>query len=193
MLILPRTFPRRSRPFASVSLLSLRYHILPLVLFALSSMLRAQPTPPAAMQPPAGGNWERVKALPAGTKLHITTDHGGKTCRVFAVTDETLTCAKGGNKAGAVLQRTEIKHIKLTRYVRSALVGAGIGGGIGAISGAIAGRGSSNPCAAAICISDIGSGPGSIAEIFGISAGVVGSVVGGTTDFARGSSIYTRP
>ncbi len=157
---------------------------LSLALFlALSSVLQAQP-------PVAGGNWDSVKALPVKTKLHIATDHGGKTCRVFAVTDDTLTCAKGGGTAGTVLQRSEIKHIKLTHAIRSTLVGAGIGGGIGAIAGGIAGR--TPPCPSTGFCFNIVDGK-TVALAAGFGAAVVGAIVGGTTDFARGSSIYTRP
>ena len=164
---------------------------LALVLFA--SALHAQQTPPSTTQAIAGSNWERVKALPADTGVHVTTDHGGKTCHIFAVTDDTLTCAKGSNAAGAVLQRTEIKHIKLTHYVRSALVGAGIGGGIGATVGAIAGRTKPCPAGGGFCLNGIGLGPGTVALVFGVGSAVLGSVAGGATDLARGSSIYTRP
>jgi hypothetical protein len=164
-----------------------------LVLLASCSALYAQQTPPAATQPTAGGNWERVKKLPALTKVHLTTEHGGKTCRIFAVTDDTLTCAKGGNSAGAVLQRTEIKRIKLTHYGRSTLVGAGIGGGIGAVAGAIGGRSKPCPTGQTFCLNGLGIGAGGVAAIFGVAGAVAGSVVGGTTDLARGSSIYTRP
>jgi len=190
MLILPRAFSRRSRPFASASLLSLRCRILPLILFALSCMLRAQQVP-SATQPPAGSNWEHVKALPANTKVHITTDHGGKTCRIFAVTDDTLTCAKGGNTAGVELQRVEIRHIKLAHTLRSTLVGAGIGGGIGAAAGGVAGRGNGCQSAQSFCLNIVSGAD--VAAIGGVAGAVLGSVVGGTTDFARGSSIYTRP
>ena len=158
----------------------------------LSSAAYAHQRPAADVQPVAGGNWERVKALPVKTRLHVTTDHGGKSCQVFAVSDDALTCAKGGG-AGLVLQREEIKHIKLTHYVRSTLVGGAIGGGIGATAGAIAGRTKPCPTGQGFCLGGIGIGPGGVAAIFGVGAGVVGSAVGGLTDMTRGSSIYARP
>ena len=148
----------------------------------------AQQAPAAASQPKAGGNWQSVQALPARTKVHITADHGGQTCRVFSVTDDALTCEAGRGKAGKVIQRPEIRHIKLAHYGRSTLVGAGIGGGVGAVSGAIAGR---RPACTGFCFDILG--PGAVAAIFGVVGGVVGAVAGGTTDMARGSSIYTRP
>lgn len=151
---------------------------------------RSQEAPAPASQPKAGSNWARVKALPARTRIHISKDHGSTTCRVFAVTDDTLTCEAGLGKAGHVIQRPEIRTIKLTHYGRSALVGAGIGGGIGAISGAIAGR--NPPCQPNnFCFNILG--PGAVAAVFGVSGAVVGSIAGGVTDMTRGSSIYTRP
>jgi hypothetical protein len=145
------------------------------------------------MQSPAGSNWGHVKALPPLTKVHITTDHGGKTCRIFAVSDDSLTCAKRSNNAGAELQRAEIKHIKLAHAVRSTLVGGAIGFGVGATAGAIGGRTKPCPTGQAFCLSGLGIGGGDVAAIGGIAGGLLGSIVGGTTDFARGSSIYTRP
>lgn len=193
MFTLSRASMMPTVPSASAILLSLRCRIPALILFVLSTVLRAQQAVPIAMQPPAGGNWAHVKALPANTKVHIATDHGGKTCRIFAVSDETLTCAKA-DQAGLVLQRAEIKHIKLTHYGRSALVGAAIGGGIGATAGAVSGR--SKPCTPSpqsFCLGNIGIGAGGVAAIFGVAGGVVGGVVGGATDMTRGSSIYVRP
>jgi hypothetical protein len=184
---------RGLKPIVSAFLLSTRCRIPAVVLFLLSSVLRAQQTATPAMQPPSGSNWAHVKALPANTKVHIATDHGGKTCRIFAVSEETLTCAKG-EQAGLVLQRAEIKHIKLTHHGRSALVGAAIGGGIGATAGAASGG--SKPCTPSpqsFCLGNIGIGAGGVAAIFGVAGGVVGGAVGGATDMTRGSSIYVRP
>lgn len=154
---------------------------------------QTQQVSPSTQQPPAGGNWQRVEALPARSKVHITTDHGGHSCRLFSVTEDALTCEAGAGRAGRVIQRTEVQHIKLTHYVRSTLVGAGIGGGIGAITGGIGGRSKPCPSGQTLCFNGIGIGAGGVAAIFGVAGAAVGSVVGGTTDLARGSSIYTRP
>lgn len=164
-----------------------------LVLAAFSLGLHGQQPSSSTAQPKAGSSWQNVRALPANTKVHITTEHGGKTCRIFLVSDDTLTCAKGSNRPGDVLQRADIKHIKLTHYVRSALIGAGAGAGIGATAGAIAGRTKPCPAGQGLCLNGLGVGAGGVAAIFGVGGAVIGSVVGGVTDMARGSSIYTRP
>ncbi len=149
----------------------------------------AQDASTPATAPKAGGNWQRVEALPARTHVHISTDHGGTTCRLYAVSDDTLTCEAGSGKAGKVIQRPEIRHIKLTHYGRSTLVGAGVGGGIGALSGAIAGR--NQPCNTGFCFNILG--PGAVAAVVGVGGAAIGSIVGGTSDMARGSAIYVRP
>ena len=159
-----------------------------LVLWCFTAASGAQQALAPAAQPRAGSSWQRVEALPARTRLHISADHGGTTCRLFSVTEDALTCEAGQGKAGKVIQRPEIQHIKLTHYGRSTLVGAGIGGGVGALSGAIAGR--TKPCTG-FCFDILG--PGAVAAIFGVGGAVLGSVAGGTTDMARGSSIYVRP
>jgi Trk-type K+ transport system membrane component len=162
----------------------LRFCAIAGLVFVLSSTLQAQPQ--------AGSNWDHVKALPPQTNLHITTDHGGRTCRIFAVTDDTLTCAHGSS-AGAVLQRAEISHIKLTHYGRSTLISAALGGGVGAAAGAVAGR--RTPCAnpQSFCLNGIGIGSGGVAAIFGLAGALVAGAAGGATDVTRGSSIYIRP
>ena len=127
------------------------------------------------------------------TKLHVATDHGGKTCRVFSVAEDTLTCAKGNNAAGIIMQRAEIRHITLAHYGRSTLVGAAIGGGVGATAGAIGGRTEPCPAGQGFCLNGLGIGAGGVAAIFGVAGGILGSAVGGLSDMTRGSSVYTRP
>jgi hypothetical protein len=161
------------------------------LLLTASQAMRGQATDSAAPSG-AGRNWQRVEALPAQTKVHITTDHGGKTCRVLSITDDTVVCAKG-NSEGQKISRSEIKHIKLAHYGRSALVGAGVGAGVGAVSGAIAGREKPCPGGQNFCLNGIGIGAGGVAAIFGVAGALLGGAVGAVTDFARGSSIYTRP
>lgn len=160
-------------------------------LLTSSHAMRGQATISAAPSS-AGKAWQRVEALPARTKIHITTDHGGKTCRVFSVTDDALTCAKGSS-GGQEFSRSEIKHIRLAHYGRSALVGAGVGAGVGALSGAIAGREKPCPAGQNFCLNGIGIGAGGVAAIFGVAGALLGGTVGAGTDLARGSSIYIRP
>ena len=110
----------------------LRSPICAMLLCTGTGLCAQQPTPS-----PASSNWAVVQALAPKTKVHITTDHGGHTCRIFAVTADALTC---DSDKGRVIQRAEIQHIKLTHYGRATLVGTVLGGGIGAIAGGISGR-----------------------------------------------------
>lgn len=84
-------------------------------MLAFSPVLMAQ-LPGKAAKPRAGSNWERVQALPVGTMLHVTTDQRTKSCRIFAVTNEALTCA-GRNATSAEWLRHEIKQLTLTHHV----------------------------------------------------------------------------
>lgn len=143
---------------------------------------------PAAAQPTAGSSWKQVEALPDGTKIHITTDHGGRTCLVFAVSDDALTCRDHAGNAGRVIPRAEIRHIKLTQYLRSTLVGAAIGGGTGAASGVVIAH--KDSCrSGALCIPFTSL----LAVVVGTLGAAAGAGVGYGTDFTRGSTIYTRP
>ncbi len=179
------------------SKLGVQQHWLVLIcnlIFAVSvPALHAQQFQGDVPRPGAGSNWEQVKALPVSAKVHISTDRGGTTCRLFKVTNDTLTCARGANAAGTVFQRPEIRHIKLAHYGRSTLVGAAIGGGTGATVGAIGGRTKPCPSSQGFCLNGIGIGTGGVAAISGVAGGLLGSVVGGVFDITRGNSIYIRP
>ena len=80
-------------------------------------------------EPKAGSNWQNVKALPLGATLEVKTSSQHLRCKLSSVTDDALRCHHGsGEEAVAVLQRTDIAWIKISRRGRSALIGAGIGG-----------------------------------------------------------------
>ena len=136
---------------------------------------------------PAVDGWTRVEALRTGTKVHISLDRGGKTCHIYSVTDDALTCANG-KTAGDVIQRGQIKQIKVPHVLRSTFTGLAVGVGVGAITGYAIGR--SNDCRVKPCFDIIG--PGTVAAIGGIGFGVVGAGVGAATDFTRGGAIYKR-
>ncbi|WP_263373792.1 hypothetical protein [Granulicella aggregans] len=79
----------------------------------------------ALAQAPAGSNWDHLKALPAQTRIHVSADKGGATCKLLSVDDATLVCGKH------TFQRANVKSVKLTRYGISTAIGAGIGAGVG--------------------------------------------------------------
>ena len=83
-------------------------------------------TTSALPQAPAGSNWDHLKALPADTRLHVSADKGGSTCRLVSVDDATLVCGSH------IFPRAEVKSVKLTRYGASYGVGAAVGAGAGA-------------------------------------------------------------
>ncbi len=139
-----------------------------------------------AQTPAAGSNWQRVQQLPLHMHVHVSSDKMGRVCEIDSVDEESLTCSSGRvvNTARYTFPRGEIKSIKVTRYVLSAVGGAGIGGGAGLIIGAAATQGKN---------STIGATRGEVIGIFGLAGGVIGAVVGGPTDFLRGPTIYRRP
>lgn len=137
-----------------------------------------------------GSGWERLKALPAHTRMHVDGDKAKRKCRLEAVDDEQLVCSKGSTQF--VFPRGEVKSVKLVRVTRSTLVGLGIGLGAGLGVGAIIGevRDPSHPNSE-LDFSGIGRdvyvGAGAAVGLIG------GGVVGGTTDFLRGPVVYQRP
>ena len=140
----------------------------------------------AAQTSPAGGSWDRLKHLPAHTRVHVSGDKQSKTCAIDLVDDATLQCSKGNSQYS--FARAEVKSVKLTRYTRSTLVGMGIGLGVGAGVGAIAGHAQEKP-------NDFfpGLATGAFAAVGGAGGLIAGAAIGGPTDFMRGPTIYQRP
>jgi hypothetical protein len=133
----------------------------------------AQSSVVAASPAVAENDWQRVKQLPAHTKVHIDADKNGRTCLIDAVDDVALTCSSK-HKASS-FPRSEIKSIKLTRYGWSTLAGLGMGLGIGA---AIAATGPND---------SLGRGAAAGVVIVALP------VITGTTDMLRGPVVYRRP
>ena len=148
-------------------------------------LLCAAPAPLVA-QASGGGSWDRVRRLPAGTRVHVAADNQSKTCALDLVDDATLRCSKGTSQYS--FARAEVKSVKLTRYGRSTLVGLGIGLGVGAGVGAIAGHAQEKP-------NDFfpGLSTEAYAAIGGTAGLVAGGVIGRLTDFTRGPTVYLRP
>jgi hypothetical protein len=155
-------------------------------LFALSASCILFVSASLSAQAPAGANWQRVEQLPPHTRVHVSSDKMGRVCNVDSVDETSLTCSSGRvvNTAHYTFPRAEIKSIKVTRYVLSKVVGAGIGLGAGAIIGAGSVKGK---------VPGPGATSGEIVGILTLAGGVIGAVVGGPTDFLRGPTVYRRP
>ena len=155
--------------------------------FQLSFVLLLGPLVHASGQTPADvGNWNRLKMLPAHTRVHVAGDKESKVCSIDVVDDATLQCSKGHSQYSFV--RGEVKSVKLTRYTRSTLVGLGVGLGVGAGVGAIAGHtqekpGDWFPRLATEAFAAVGGAGGLL----------VGAGVGAGTDFMKGPTVYRRP
>jgi hypothetical protein len=157
----------------------------------LSLLLLLGPLVHAAAQTHAeAGNWNRLKALPAHTKVHVAGDRQSKVCAIDMVDEATLQCSKGHSQYSFV--RAEVKSVKLTRYTRSTLAGLGIGLGVGAGVGAIVGRAADPPQPNAF-LDFSGLGRDAITAIGGVGGLIAGGAIGGPTDFLRGPTIYRRP
>jgi hypothetical protein len=135
-------------------------------------------------QAPAGSNWQRVQQLPPHAKVHVSADHKSRVCVIDSVDEDKLTCSTGRVVATShyTFTRSEIKSIKVTRYLVSTAVGAGIGGGVGAAAGAAAFSGNGSLVHG-----------GQAAAVLGGGFAFVGGVIGLTTDFVRGPTVYRRP
>jgi hypothetical protein len=131
-------------------------------------------------------DWDRLRRVPAGTHVHVAADSQSKTCAIDLIDEATLRCSKGASQYSFL--RAEVKSVKLTRYGRSALVGAVMGLGAGAGVGAAAGHAQEKP-------GDFF--PGLSTEAYaavGAAAGALaGAAIGGPTDFLRGPTVYRRP
>jgi hypothetical protein len=151
------------------------------LLLLLGSLVHA-----SAQAPAAGANWERLKAVPLHTRVHVAADTKSQVCAIDLVDDVTLRCSKGSSQYS--FQRAEVKSVKLVRYTRSTLVGLGIGLGVGAGAGAIAGHTQEKP-------NDLfpGLATEAVAAIGGAVGLIAGGAIGRATDFTRGPTVYLRP
>jgi hypothetical protein len=139
-----------------------------------------------AQATPAGANWQRVQQLPLHTHVHVASDKMSRVCEVDSVDAETLRCSAGRmvNTAHYTFARSEIKSIKVTRYIGSTIGGAAIG----AASGLVIGVGVAHSTQSFPIVSNK-----AIWGIFSVAGGIAGGLIGGPTDFLRGPTIYKRP
>ena len=137
----------------------------------------------AAQSAVPGTNWDRLKALPAGTRMHVSGDRMTRTCTLDHVTDDELVCSKGRvvNSAHYTFSRQEVSSVKLTRYGVSTAAGLGIGAAAGAIIPAAVLKGGG--------FLDF---KGAAVTIFSVAGGVAGALITGPTDAFRGPTVYRR-
>jgi hypothetical protein len=164
--------------------------ILCLAFIALAATAVAEKPPSQSM----GDTWSHIAALPPSTRMHVAADKNGKTCYLVSSDDAKLTCSKGKDSSGDsyTFARADVKSVKLTRKGRSTLVGLLIGGGAGWGVGALVGhfKDPNHPGA----ILDFSGLSRDVDTGIGIGVGLVGGgVLGVTTDFLRGPTIYQRP
>jgi hypothetical protein len=136
---------------------------------ALSAIAQSSPSTPA----PKG--WVRVEALQPNSTIYIKARTHNATCKLKSVDTDSLTCLSRGNEQ--TFQRNDIKSIKISHRVQSAVAGLAIGAGVGVIIGASSG-GRDNLFTR-----------GELAGIFAIPFAVIGAIVGVLTDFTH-STIY---
>jgi hypothetical protein len=134
--------------------------------------------PTAAVAQNSAG-WQKVQALPAGTKVQVKTGKHKVSCKVQSVSADSISCASGEN-----IPRAEIASIKVSHRAASTLVGAGIGAGAAAGIGAGLNNSDQN--------SFLKFSNGEVAGVFAIAGAVIGAPIGFFTDFAK-STVYRGP
>jgi hypothetical protein len=155
--------------------------ILLLCCVVFSVGLHAQSSPAAL----AGSNWQRVQALPPHTLVHVSSDKMSRLCVIDSVDEAALQCSAKRVVAAShyTFPRTEVKSVKLTRYVGSTAGGIGIGAGVGLIFGVAVAHNSGPQLI----------GNGAVWGVTSAAGGIAGGLVGGPTDFLRGPTVYKRP
>jgi hypothetical protein len=153
---------------------------------SLIVLLYLLPVTALAQTPQLASGWERLKALPVHTRVHVSADKMSRTCNLVSVDDDTLVCSKSRlvSTAHYTFARQEVKSVKLTRYIASTLVGIGVGAGVGAILGRVVSPPNKN---AFLDFSSI------TRDAFTVGGAVAGGAAGGPTDFLRGPTVYQRP
>ena len=147
---------------------------------------------PAAFASAPGTNghssWQAVVSLPVGIKVDVKVDMKGRSQHIhcdFASADEkTLTCTRSHSGTPFVLDRNQIRSIKIGHRVRSALIGAGIGGASLGIAGFAVTTGGG----------DSFFGPnflrGQVTGLSALTGGILGGGIGAFTDFSK-STVYS--
>ncbi len=143
---------------------------------------------PGLAQQPAGSDWTKVQAIPAGTLIRVAAHRAPLTCLFTTADTDSLTCTRTTTlfffpiTRRLVFPKPEVASIKLSRQFLSALSGAGIGAGAGAGIGAgIESQYSSHE-------------DGHLATVlFALLGGLAGGTVGSVTDFLAAPTVYRAP
>jgi len=126
-------------------------------------------------QPSAAG-WARVQALAPGTAVHISAEHHlSGICQVKSVDADSLSCTDT-----RVIQRADIRSVKLPRRAASAVV-AGV---VGLVAGNLIGIEASNHCNTVGCVVAF--------ALVDVGVIVASIFIGLYTDFL-GKTIYQKP
>jgi hypothetical protein len=152
--------------------------VLPISLCLLAPLVEGQTAA-------AGSNWQRVQQLPLHTRVHVSADSKSRLCSIDKVDETQLICSAGRvvESSHFTFQRGDIKSIKLSRQMRSTLVGAGVGAAAGAVIGVAINQGPNQ---------FIHFSNATVAGVAAIILAVPGAFVGLATDFARGPTVYRR-
>jgi hypothetical protein len=138
----------------------------------------------ASAQEPNVHSWQAVMSLPAGTRVDVKVRSQQIHCVFTSADDKALTCTHGKNGAPVVLDRNDVRSVKVGHRLRSTLIGAGVGGGSLGIAGFASTTGGGDSL----------FGPNFLrGEITGLSAlagGLIGGGIGAITDFSK-STVYS--
>ena len=124
-------------------------------------------------------SWPRLERLLYKTDIHVKARHNSGNCAFKEATETELTCTSGKDTLHTY-PRAEVKAVQIRHRGRSTLTGMAIGVGGGVVGGV------------STCKSGDIIGKGGCSVIFGIPLGLIGAVVGASTDFTH-STVYRAP
>ena len=139
----------------------------------------------ASAQEPKPHSWQNVISLPAGTKVDVKARSQHIHCFFTSADEKALTCTPVKNGPPVIIDRLDIRSVKIGHRGRSAVIGAGVGGGSLAIAGFAATTGGGN---------DSFFGPnflrGPATAVGAVAGGLIGAGIGALTDFSK-STVYS--
>jgi hypothetical protein len=135
-------------------------------------------------EPKAHSSWQAVITLPAGTRVDVKAKSQHIRCKFNSADDKALTCTRGKNGAMVVLDRSDIRSVKIGHRLQSTFLGGVVGAGAFAIAGAAITSGGGD--------SFFGSNNlrGEVAGLSALAGVLVGGGIGAATDFSK-STVYS--